>query len=1103
MQEQDDTPQAPSSAWSVVDGITRRRLIVTASAAAGVAAVAADHGVTSLTGVEHVAEWNSITDADVTFDVVRDEDAMLLRFRIYNMAIFKPVTGEAYLRTIAPTRPRVLVVDFPPQSIGEQAVDTISPSSTSYDPVPNQDITGNRARAFVTNIPTRLAFEIPTRFATLRPALKTANGVPGLLDWRLFDQLTTAGITSNAYSGPAPFETSIGAPYGMALSPTAVDGWKHSVTPVTKDGRTELWQTRLAATVDEEGNTIPLAEYPKAAPQVNAVWSNNFSRTADPGNLDTDSHYFDLPLGIDDRWALVRLTSDKVTGGYTPTPAQARRLMLTSGGAWLDLHGSWIPPSENIIPDQPGVDPANGVNVGSWIHQSTQGRDHHVVVTYLGYLLPFGHPAALIKETQRRFEASPTGVPVANLRQREYIVVRRADKTYGDGGGTAFHKYDGRNFPFRHVRINTRTTPNLTFRRYDLADGSDVVSGSAFCLAGGVPFHFSVTAWDWENQPVSFTVPMAFVTNAAAFRPPPSGGNGLHNGSLGNETGMMPLIIDAYNKLPEGDPLRTAKLHDASIAVARSRKPGETSLRFASMSFGLTAPMTTPVDTSFQALDQPRANPTMSSGQARIPAVQAVTPGATSKVWFDDVVVNGTSYVRDGFGGDDGPDARSVFLLVDGQPLTFAGGDAGKNPGVFTPDLSVGGISRNKGVVGGAHALDGSGGVDRFKANDFDPAAFFKDARLLGGLDLASIIKGGPGALGDTPDIQTLNTGDDPTKPTLLTTIDWAPTVVSFPTTSPIFERRGVAGAANATSLRLHASFLTPSDGSPPTSEVTGSLRNFKLNMFGGTPFLILDFREFSFRSRNGAKPTVKCDIQSVVFGGPLTFVNALEDFLSLGDNGPAITLSPTGVTAGVSLALPSIGIGAFSLSNLSFSAAVEIPFSGAPVRVRFGFCSREKPFVIAVMIFAGGGHVALAVGSDGVELLEISLEFGGHIEIDVVVATAAIEIMAGIYLAIGSGDGGPGSQTCELTGFLKAHGELNIGPVGASVTFNMSLTYADSGGQERVYGDVEVEVEVHVAFIGGTVSFSVHKEFAGGEDPTFGDMVSSPDFDRYLAAFA
>src|SRR5437867_946051 len=105
--------------------------------------------------------------------------------------------------------------------------------------------------------------------------------------------------------------------------------------------------------------------------------------------------------------------------------------MLTSNGAWLDLHGTWKPPAP--------------LDVGMWTHQATHGRDHHVVLTYLGYLLPFGHPAVLVKETQRRFEAAANGLPVANLRTRTYVKIRKHDKTYGDGSDTVYQAYEGRN----------------------------------------------------------------------------------------------------------------------------------------------------------------------------------------------------------------------------------------------------------------------------------------------------------------------------------------------------------------------------------------------------------------------------------------------------------------------------------------------------------------------------------------------------------------------------------------------------------------------------------------------------------------------------------
>ncbi|KAA1419401.1 hypothetical protein F0U44_13275 [Nocardioides humilatus] len=1116
------TPDEPIS-------LSRRRLIVGAGTAAAIATVAARSGIRfdeAPQGTWTAADWTTdLQGADDYIIVTRAEDAMVLRFRFYNMALFLPSSGEPYLSVQNTEHDVFLVVDFPPQSVGEQTFNTTSTATDSYDPVVAgaDDVAGSRSRAFLTNIETRLVFQVPDDVPTLRPALGGNSTRPGLLDWHLFHQLTTDGITEDnveTYRGPVDLETSIGAPYGIALSPTYVDGWKHSIDPKTLDGRTELWSTRLAAVVDKDDAAIPLSEYPVGAPKVNAVWSNGFDYDIpNPADLPSDTNDFQVPLSVADRQAIVRLTSDHNTAGSTPSPVEARRLMLTSAGASLELHGAWTPPAE-VFPVPPGQEDdkpkGSGINVGSWIHHASIGRDTHVIVTYLGYLLPFGHPAVLIKETQRRFEANPTGVPVAYLRTRRYIVIRKHDKHYGTDSTTRHMQYDARNFPFRRVRINTHTTPNLTFQRFRTPDDTEVVGGAAFCVAGGTPYPFSLTAWDWAGDPVSFTMPLAFVTVSAAYANTGINYPGPLNGDeLGNEMGAMPVIRDAYNHIPEGSPLTTPKLDGHRIAVAASNRPGDTTLRFESMNFGMISPAAVPAGTSFQKLDQPRGNPRMMSAQALIPAVQAITPGATSRVLFD------ADYVAYGFGAGS-PDAQSVFLKVDGQPLRFAQGAegaegaavAGTHPGIFTPDMSVGGISRNRGAVGGPTDLEhNDGGVDRFKNNEFVPAAFFDGAKLLGGIPLASLINGGAGRLDKTPVLKTEQTfkdvGGQPdlAQPTLKTTLDWTldnthavwDLVPAPDATHPVFQPRP------ATTLSLHATFVTPGDGSPPTSDVLGSLRNFDLIMFGGTPFLTLDFREFSFHARNGSKPTVNCDIANVTFGSELSFLRTLQDFLTFGDNGPSIVLAPTSVTAGITLALPSIPIGVFSLSNLSFRAAVEIPFTGAPARLRFSFASRERPFHVAVMIFSGGGWVDLAVGSDGVERLEIGLEFGGQFELDLFVASAGIEVMAGVYLAIGSGESGDDSQSVELTGYLKAHGELNIGPVGASFTFSMGLTYENNSAETSpvVWGEVEVSVEVHCFFISGSVDFHFERTFAGGGDPTFSDMLSDTDYETYAGAFA
>ena len=57
-----------------------------------------------------------------------------------------------------------------------------------------------------------------------------------------------------------------------------------------------------------------------------------------------------------------------------------------------------------IPPILPGI-PITGeqLDVSEWVHIAAQGRDHYVRIVYEGHLYPFGHRAALIKITERKF----------------------------------------------------------------------------------------------------------------------------------------------------------------------------------------------------------------------------------------------------------------------------------------------------------------------------------------------------------------------------------------------------------------------------------------------------------------------------------------------------------------------------------------------------------------------------------------------------------------------------------------------------------------------------------------------------------------------------
>jgi hypothetical protein len=162
--------------------------------------------------------------------------------------------------------------------------------------------------------------------------------------------------------------------------------------------------------------------------------------------------------------------------------------------------------------------------------------------------------------------------------------------------------------------------------------------------------------------------------------------------------------------------------------------------------------------------------------------------------------------------------------------------------------------------------------------------------------------------------------------------------------------------------------------------------------------------------------------------------------------------------------------------------------------------------------MFAGGGFFGIAIGVDGVELLEASLEFGASISLDIGVASGGVHIMAGIYFKFGHDDN-LNVDTCVLTGYLRIGGNVNVlGIVSLSVELYMSFTYENIGGKDKVIGQATLTLEVHVFIFSATISATVQKHFGNAPgDPTFaqlmppntGDPNHSAAWTEYCNAFA
>ena len=316
---------------------------------------------------------------------------------------------------------------------------------------------------------------------------------------------------------PAHDVTALELPYRLVLSPVPESRWHHATKAVTRNGRTELWHSRLTSSKEDVG--------PDGKTNVRTLWSDDYKPTKPPDIITRVNGPLPFRMSLDalDREMLVKLMAgfdeeDTHRHPFHPHTAQSRRLALSSLGALLDVEGEWDPP----VP--------KGVGLEQWRHLATLGRDHYVRVVYRGFLCNPRHAASLIKVTERKFESVPNSKNrVAVLRQKFFIIVRERVKHY-DGTG---HHLLGRNYPFTEVEILTRVTPTLVAPDQGPCMISDQTIYKPKPAGNGIPhracfwpminsttnFSFDIAATDLSGRVHTFSMPLLFVGSEANENP--------------------------------------------------------------------------------------------------------------------------------------------------------------------------------------------------------------------------------------------------------------------------------------------------------------------------------------------------------------------------------------------------------------------------------------------------------------------------------------------------------------------------------------------------------------------------------------------------------
>ncbi|MDQ2783311.1 hypothetical protein [Lapillicoccus sp.] len=292
----------------------------------------------------------------------------------------------------------------------------------------------------------------------------------------------------------------------------------------------------------------------------------------------------------------------------------------------------------------------------------------------------------------------------------------------------------------------------------------------------------------------------------------------------------------------------------------------------------------------------------------------------------------------------------------------------------------------------------------------------------------------------------------------------------------------------------------------PPVVDILAELVDFELNLIGDgdAALMQLTFQRIGFHSGSSGKPEVDVVFGGMAFLGPLAFVDTLRKMIPFDgfSDPPYVDVAPEGVTAGFDIALPSVGVGVFSLENIALGADARVPFLGDAVTVGFHFCSKDSPFRLTVMCIGGGGWVVLRASPKGLVLLEVGLEATACLSIDLGVASGSVSVAVGVYLRLEADKG-------SLTAYFRIRGEVDVlGLISASITLELSLTYQFDTG--KLIGRASLVIEVEVLFFSASVEVSCERRLAGSKgDPTMIQIMppapdgTNADWTEYCDAFA
>lgn len=228
-------------------------------------------------------------------------------------------------------------------------------------------------------------------------------------------------------------------------------------------------------------------------------------------------------------------------------------------------------------------------------------------------------------------------------------------------------------------------------------------------------------------------------------------------------------------------------------------------------------------------------------------------------------------------------------------------------------------------------------------------------------------------------------------------------------------------------------------------------------------------------------------DSENVILAEELQFITEALAALMPQEEGLIITpLLPAGISAELSLPLPDIGTGAFTLTGITLYTHFDLLIQGGfEIRTGVWLCRPDRPFGLAVLFLGGGGWFGVDVSyrppKQFITHVSIGIAAGAFVAINFSVARASAGLMftAGVDFYR---DWSKRNGTTAVSLGLLIWGEFSLmGIASAALRLTLRIVYEGESGSMTGYGRITVKIKICWCFT-LRVDKAVQKPFKGGK---------------------